>query len=298
MPRIRVLLLLLCLLPATAALAQRLEARLLDSEDKQPVAYANIGLPGTELCTNSDEQGYFSIDVRGNADKTVLITLIGYEDYSIKVPALEEVMKTGGQKLYLKKKAKELTEVVIRPAKLTTAQLGNDIACGNSSKESEGLPFPFIYEKKKKGVVVKVDTLTEIGTLMKVKKRKTFIDSVQINVGTCTHEEILYRLNIYEELGDEFKNILREPIYIRMKKEQVGKAIRVDLSDKNIVVNHNFIVSLEKVKELGPGKFTICGKMFGAAMYMRIASLHNQFIKLPIIGMGIKSYVTFSEEEK
>ena len=42
----------------------------------------------------------------------------------------------------------------------------------------------------------------------------------------------------------------------------------------------------------------ICGKMFGAAMYMRIASLHDRFIKLPVIGMGIKSFVTFSEEEK
>jgi hypothetical protein len=133
---------------------------------------------------------------------------------------------------------------------------------------------------------------------MKVKKRKTFIDSVQINVGSCTHDEILYRMNIYEELDGDFKNILTTPIYIRMKREQVGNVIRVNLTDKNIVVNHNFIVSLEKVKELGAGKFTICGKMFGAAMYMRIASLHDRFIKLPVIGMGIKSFVTFSEEEK
>jgi len=296
MIRSRILLLVLWLLPASAVLAQQLEGQLLDSDDKQPVAYANIGLMGTELGTNSDEQGHFRIDATGNGDKTVLMTLIGYEDYAVKASALESALKAGGQKIYLKKKANELKEVVVRPAKLTTAQLGNDVAC--AGKEKDGLPFPFIYEKKKKGVVVKVDTLTEIGTLMKVKKRKTFIDSVQINVGSCTHEEILYRLNIYEELDDEFKNILTAPIYIRMKKEQVGNVIRVNLTDKNIVVNHNFIVSLEKVKDLGAGKFTICGKMFGAAMYMRIASLHDRFIKLPIIGMGIKSFVTFSEEEK
>lgn len=296
MIRSRILLLVLWLLPASAVLAQQLEGQLLDSEDKQPVAYANIGLIGTELGTNSDEQGHFRIDATGNGDKTVMVTLIGYEDYAVKASALESALKAGGPKIYLKKKANELKEVVVRPAKLTTAQLGNDVAC--AGKEKDGLPFPFIYEKKKKGVVVKVDTLTEIGTLMKVKKRKTFIDSVQINVGSCTHEEILYRLNIYEELDDEFKNILTAPIYIRMKKEQVGNVIRVNLTDKNIVVNHNFIVSLEKVKDLGAGKFTICGKMFGAAMYMRIASLHDRFIKLPIIGMGIKSFVTFSEEEK
>ncbi|WP_118976149.1 carboxypeptidase-like regulatory domain-containing protein [Taibaiella koreensis] len=291
-----VLLLTLLLLPLSNMMAQQLEGQLLDSEDKQPVAYANIGLPGTELGTNSDDQGYFRIDASGNTDKAVLITLIGYEDYSVKVSVLEAELKSNGNKLYLKKKANELSEVVVRPAKLTVAELGNDVAC--AGKEKDGLPFPFIYEKKKKGVVVKVDTLTEIGTLMKVKKRKTFIDSIQVNVGSCTHAEILYRLNIYEELNDEFKNILTEPIYIRLKKEQVGHVIRVNLTDKNIVVNHNFIVSLEKVKDLGPGKFTVCGKMFGAAMYMRIASLHDRFIKLPIIGMGIKSYVTFSEEEK
>ena len=290
------LLAILWLLPCSVTLAQKLEAQLLDSDDQQPVAYANIGMPGTELGTNSDEQGYFRLDVTGNGDKNVMITLIGYEDYSIKASALESTLKSKGQKIYLKKKANELSEVVVRPTKLTTAQLGNDVVC--SGKEKDGLPFPFIYEKKKKGVVVKVDTLTEIGTLMKVKKRKTFIDSVQINVGSCTHDEILYRLNIYEELDGDFKNILTTPIYIRMKREQVGNVIRVNLTDKNIVVNHNFIVSLEKVKELGAGKFTICGKMFGAAMYMRIASLHDRFIKLPVIGMGIKSFVTFSEEEK
>ncbi len=275
--------------------AQEYRAQLLDKADREPVAYANIGVLETELGVNSDSAGNFFLNLdAAQQDKMLLITLIGYKDYKVKVSEFISSLKANDHKVYLEKSTNILKEVVVKPAKLTVAKLGNDVKCDDGQKGS--LPFPFIFETKKKKKVA--DTLTEIGTLMKVKKKKTFVDSVQINVGRCTHAELLYRLNIYEELEGEFKNILLEPLYIRLNKEQVGKAIKVDLTDKNIVVNHDFIVSLEKVKDLGPGELSICGKLFGSAMYMRIASLHDKFIKLPVIGMGMMAYVTFSEEEK
>ena len=276
--------------------AQDYRAQLLDKADQEPVAYANIGVLETDLGVNSDSAGNFTLNLDATQqDKMLMITLIGYKDYKVKVSEFLTALNRNDHKIYLEKSTNILKEVVVKPAKLTLAKLGNDIKCDSGERGS--LPFPYIFETKKKKKKV-ADTLTEIGTLMKVKKKKTFVDSIQVNVGRCSHEEILYRLNIYEELDGEFKNILLEPIYIRLKKEQVGGAIRVNLTDKNIVVNHDFVVSLEKVKDLGPGEFSICGKLFGAAMYTRIASHHDKFLKLPVIGMGLMAYVTFSEEEK
>lgn len=275
--------------------ARDYRVQLLDKTDQQPVAYANIGVLETDLGVNSDSAGNFTLNLdTAQQDKMLLVTLIGYKDYKVKVSAFISAWKEHDHKIYLEKSTNILKEVVVKPAKLTLAKLGNDVNCDTGKKGS--LPFPFLFGSTKKGKVS--DTLTEIGTLMKVKKKKTFIDSVQINVGNCTHAEILYRLNIYEELDGDFKNILQEPIYIRLKREQVGRSIRINLTDKNIVVNHNFVVSVEKVKDLGPGEFKICGKVLGAAMYMRSASHHDKFMKVPVIGMGLLAYVTFSEEEK
>lgn len=283
--------------------AQNYRALLLDKADQQPVAYANIGVLDTDLGVNSDSAGIFNLNLdAAHKDKMLLITLIGYKDYKVKVSEFISTLNGNDHKIYLEKSENMLKEVVIKPVKLTMAKLGNDARC--SAGEGASLPFPYIFERKQKKEKQKkekqklVDTLTEIGTLMKVKKKKTFVDSVQINVGKCTHAELLYRLNIYEELDGDFKNILQEPIYIRLSREQVGRAVNINLTDKNIVVNHNFIVSIEKVKDLGPGEFSICAKLFGGAMYVRVASHHDRFIKLPVIGMGMVAYVTFSEEEK
>jgi len=269
-------------------MAQRYEATILDRDDNQPVAYANVGILGTATGTNSDETGRFVIMIPADAeDKMLQISLIGYEENKIKVSQL-----ISQKVIYLKRRVQLLEEVLVKPAKLTFGHLGNDVFCQNKG----GFPFPFVIERKKKGVVVKTDTLTEIGTLMKVKHRKTFIDSVKINVSYCTYPEILYRLNLYEELDGTFKNILREPVYLRLRKEQIGPEISVNLTDKNLVVNNDFIVSIEKVKELGNGAFGICPTLFGSAMYMRVSTLNQRFVKLPVAAMGISAYVTFSKD--
>lgn len=277
------------------AAAQRYEARLLDKTNNQPVEYANIGITGSETGTNADSAGYFSLtlDEAAAAGKTLQVSMIGYETYKIPVSDFITRAKSSGHTIYLQKSAWQLNEVVIRPVQLKFAELGTNVSCDN--RKEGGVPFPFLLEKKKSKTT---DTLTEIGTLMKVKGRKTFIDSVQINVGYCTYENILFRLNIYEEIKGDFTNILKEPIYIRLTKAEVGNLIKLNLSDKNLVVNNNFIVSIEKVKDLGAGEMSICGKMFGPAMYTRKATRQDRFIKLPVVSMGITAFVTFSENIK
>jgi len=221
----------------------------------------------------------------------LVVSLIGYENYNTNVSDLTDRPDSGIYIVCLAKTEYKLAEVFIKPRRLTFAELGNDVDCDTTA--TGGLPIPYYFQRKKTGVK---DTMTEVGTLMKVKHKKTYIDSVQINIGRCSYESIFYRLNIYEKIDDEFKNILKEPIYIERDGRDIGRIIKVDLSDKGLVVNNNFIVSIEKVKDLGPGELTVCGKMLGASAYVRAATRLEQFFNVPIVGIGIAAFVTFSED--
>jgi hypothetical protein len=278
--------------------AQIYTARLVDAADGSPVAFANIGILESETGTNSDEEGKFSLNITPDLNaKTMSVFLIGYEDFKLPVEEFTSRVNSNNSTIRLYKKENQLREVVVKPTKLTPARLGNFIEC----KEEKGLPIPYVFEEKKKksGKVKRAaDTLTEVGTLMRVKGKTTFIDSIAINVGHCTYPEIVYRVNIYELVDGEQKLILNEPIYIRKKQAEIGKVLKVDLTTKNLVVHNNFIVSIERVKDLGQGEFTVCGSLSGSPLYLRIASQQSSFIKIPIISFGISAYVTFSEEIK
>ncbi len=273
--------------------AQEYKAFLVDAESHQGVAYANVGIIDAEIGTNTDSTGFFSLQIPNDlADKKMLFSLIGYKDNKLTVKDFLAMQQAGKDTVFLIKDKTILEEVVVRPAKYEQQVLGNNIVCLTDPDAKKQLPIPFLFESKRKGQKV-TDTLTEIGTLMKVKRKKTFIDSVQINVGRCSYPEILYRLNIYEDISGTYKNILPEPIYIKMKAEDVKSKIVIDLSQQNLVVQNNFVVAIERVKDLGKGEFAICGNMsLAAPMLMRVTSIGQDFVKLPIIGMGMQAYVT------
>jgi len=279
--------------------AQHYTSKLIDADDKTPVAFANIGILNSEMGTNSAEDGSFSLNIPQElTNRTLSIFLIGYEDLKLPVSEFIELSKSSNNTLQLKKKANQLSEVLVKPAKLTVARLGNHIDC---EKNGSMLPFPYVLEEKKKNngkIKRAADTLTEVGTLMKVKKRKTYIDSITIHVGSCTYPEILFRVNIYELVDGAPKNILTEPLYIKRSGSEVDKILKIDVTDRNLVVNNNFIVSVEKVKDLGKGIFNVCGSLAGAPTYLRIASQQTSFFKIPLVSFGISAYVTFSEELK
>jgi TonB-dependent starch-binding outer membrane protein SusC len=149
MRRRALLFLVVLVLGSIPVMAQQwYEATIIDQEDHVPVAYANVGIPGSETGTNSDSLGRFTLLVPADAkDKMLSISMIGYEEYKVKVADVFN-QKT----ISLKKSRQALAEVVIKPAKLTSAILGNDVVC---KSEGAGLPLPYLFEKKKKGVVVK-----------------------------------------------------------------------------------------------------------------------------------------------
>jgi len=68
-----------------------------------------------------------------------------------------------------------------------------------------------------------------------------------------------------------FENILTAPIYINIAKNEIKDRISIDLRSYNIVVNGDFLVTLEHMKDLGPGYLTFC-LSFTNKMYVRRTS--------------------------
>ncbi|MCL2074608.1 MAG: hypothetical protein FWH18_11850 [Marinilabiliaceae bacterium] len=111
-----------------------------------------------------------------------------------------------------------------------------------------------------------------MGLLIK-NKRTSFLKEVNWNIANFTYDTIVFRVNIYEAQEEidikfsndavyvestkfeSFENILRNPVYVTVTKENIKDRITVDLRHLNLVVEGDFLVTFEYVKISGSGEF-------------------------------------------
>jgi hypothetical protein len=238
------------LINCNTVFGQIIKGTLINSESKQPIEFANIGIVGENVGTVSDLKGRFSLLVDSKYDNdTILFTIIGYKPLSIKI---EDLRKNIDNEIFLNEQAYELAEVIIRPRIFKQRNLGvktkfKKIAAG--------------FKDNNLGY--------ECGILMKAKKT-AFIKKVHINISHCSYDTIFYRLNIYKVNGKmDFENILREPIYLELPKKSVKDEIQIDLQSKNIVIEGDFLITLEHVKDLGNGYLYFCAGFTDKTYYRK-----------------------------
>ncbi len=263
--RIKVVLFFAFVLGCTSIMAQTIHGFVCQSGPGKPVEYANVGISGKNVGTVTDASGKFSLDVAPEYDNDVLlISLLGYAPLRVKVA---ELRKKSENTLYLDEKVIELKEVVIKPRKVRERVLG-------------------VTTKSKAMMAGFKDNLLgyECGVLMKVKK-SAVLKKVKIHIAQCSYERLFYRLNIYRFQDKKlFVNVLREPIYIDIPASAIKDEIQLDLSDKNIMVEGDFLVTLEHVKELGPGLLHFCSSLSTKTYYRKTSQ--GQWMTVPV-GVGI-----------
>lgn len=253
------------LLISNSVLGQTYSGKVLESTTKIPIEFVNIGVVGKNVGTTSDMQGNYTINIDLLFDNdSILFSCIGYLPYIVKVA---DYRKTGNWDIQLKRRTYELDEVVINPKRFKKQILG---------VKSKSKMMQAGFEDNKLGY--------EYGLIMKVKKT-AFLEKVDINIATCTYDSIFYRLNIYRIIGKmKFENVLNKPIYISLPKEKVTETISIDLKPKNIVVDGDFLITLEHVKNLGKGRLYFCAGL-SKKTYFRKTS-QGEWEKVPI-GIGI-----------
>ena len=266
--------------------AQNFSGQILDSKTKQPVPYVNVGIPNKGFGTISDDHGNFSIllDDKYNND-SLKISMIGYKPISLQVQDAKNQHKNVTAKFYMNENVYELSEIVIRPIKYKTTTVGN---------KDLGQPcVSFI------GDTTKSSKNYEVGTLINIKKRATFIDDIKFGVCHNDFDSVIIRVNIYTKTNE---NILKHPIYVTVKKED--KAVTVDTKKYNIKVEDDFIIAFEALEILqsksGKGKtigkkFSFSGGLYGADMLMR-DNIYAKWIKVPLAVVGFNTTITYEDK--
>lgn len=263
------------LLMTASVKAQTYSALLLNKQTKEPVAYANVGIAEKNMGAISDDKGSFTLALSTAHDQDSLtLSMIGYEARKIRVTDFKR-LSLSKEPIYLIPKKRQLNEVVITSKKHHHRQLGNTA----NNKQTV-----FGFEQYRPGY--------EVGTYIKIKESPTYIDSIRINVAKCEYDSVFLRVNIYVEVEGRMENILTEPIYISTDKATAMKNLCIDLTRKNIVVKHDFILSVELVKDLGKKEMFFCAQIAGRRGYIRLTS-QDKWRTMAIVGPSLSAYVTY-----
>jgi hypothetical protein len=214
---------------------QTITGTVFEKNSETPVGYVNIGIVGKNIGAVSDQNGKYILQISPEYyNDTLRFSCIGYHSYSVKV---SDFINQNNRNVGIETMLYELSEVVVRPKKIKQKTLG-------------------ITVRNRFGVECFADSVkgSEVGIVIKNKNR-VFVNEVNLNISNCSYDTIFYRMNIYQVKKDmQFENILRNPVYVSSSKEDVKNKITVDLRHLNLVIEGDFLVTFEAVKDLGPGK--------------------------------------------
>ncbi len=218
------------------------------SEDSIALAFVNIGVVDKDIGTVSDIEGNFSIVLQEKyRNDTLRFSCIGYKPVEIRVA---DFVKLKNKRICLAKQVYAIKEVIIKPKLYKQKQLGIF---------KKGKSIQAGYNNLKLGY--------ECGVLMKTRQT-TLIEKVLINISRCTYDTLFFRINIYEEDNNQnFKSIQSKPVYFQIPKEKTNETIEIDLSAHNLIVDNDFLVTMEHVKNLGDGELFFCARLLRRSYY-------------------------------
>jgi hypothetical protein len=236
-----------------------------------PVSYVNIGIPGKNVGTTSDQHGKFNIQLSDcyNND-SILFSCIGFKPLNINVGDFKSKTAT---EVYLNEEIAELDEVVIFPKKLKRKSFG-------IKTHSKAVMAGFCNN----------DLGYEMGIMIR-NKGAIKIEKIAMNIGKCTFDTIFYRVNVYKVHGkNDFENIITSPIYLTFPRSSIAETITLDLSNRNIWVDGNCVLTLEHVRNAGDGVLDFCS-VLGARTYYRKTS-QGEWDSVPIgISLSVDALV-------
>lgn len=226
--------LLSILLMTKAAFAQQWQGKVLDQASRQTLAYVNIGIVGKSIGTVSDEQGNFTLvlDSARYALDTLRFSIIGYNSRSFLV---SDFLAHRTEEIFLQQKITVMQEIIISSAKDIVNTFGNE-------PKSRLVNVGFIYN----------NLGHEIGTRFKKPDAPLLLEAIQLNFAKCEYEKIFLRLNIYKvSASNQEENLLKEAVYVELTQKEVLRQPVIDVSGQAIIIDSDFIVSVEIVKDLG-----------------------------------------------
>lgn len=213
--------------------AQTISGTIADFQTHEVLPFVNIGIVGRDIGTVTDENGHFAISApNALSTDTLRLSMVGYTTQTWALAAFLQKYPDKST-VYLAPANIKLAGVTIRPRNLRKRILGNE------------------SENKFMTAAFKINDLgSELGVLIKTKKRPTFVRRFNCFVAHNSYDTLFFRVNIYDtKNGKPTNNILQQNVFV----EKVGFKegwIDIDLTSYNINVTNDFVISLEWVKDL------------------------------------------------
>jgi hypothetical protein len=278
----RAIIVLLLAIYQFIAFSQEYSGILINAENGEPVAFANIGITDRNIGTVSNAGGWFEIELNSTYDKDSLrISCIGYLDKQFMIHDLKNEIRNAGMiTIKLIPISYDLDEVLIKPNETRNYTLGyycdSNSAYGNAFYSTE--------------------LGTEMGVVMQLPRKKdhAYLRRARFYVGEFTFDTFPVRLNIYNlKDGLPDKNILKETVFIDITSP--GEYV-IELTPQNITVNGDFFISLEyyRIPDNTEGKLVFCAvhsqKNDKGKSYYRWASQGNwQAEMFDTVGFSIEA---------
>lgn len=269
----KILWLLLLILPTFVLGQSVVKLQLLDSLTKQPVVFANVGVPNKGIGTVSDDNGHFKLTIGDSLlTNTIKISCIGYASKTITVK-----QALGKNTLLLTSSATKLNEVIVRPSKATKYKtLGNKTETKNviAGFKSNGLG-------------------AELAVKINIKHNYTQIKKLRFNLVKNSFENVQFRFNVYNKdaNGNPADNIVKQ--LILTPKISGPGLVEFDLTPYAIYASDDIFIALEWIKDLGDiNGLMFSTKMLAAPTYVKNASQGN-WKHIPSVSVGISVDVEY-----
>lgn len=264
----------LCMLLCYSVNAQSFSGKILNANDKNPIPFVNIGVVGKGIGTVSDTEGNYRIVLHDSLKENYIkVSAIGFKNMVYKV---SDFTKKQTFDVFLEEDVVLLQQVVVMPKVFKTKILGNE---NNSRSISAGF--------------LSNDLGSELGVIMHIKKLPSFLEKANFNVAFNDAGIVKFRVNIYHmQNGIVDSIILKKPIIVEIDKQT--RVLTVDLKPYNIVVEGDFLVSLEWIEGHGSDKINFCaGLINGNSMYRKTSQ--DTWKKVSPVGIGFNCTVLYEK---
>jgi len=257
---------------------------IVEDVQQQPLPYVNIGILGTSIGTISSPNGSFELYLNEVLDsaQTIKLSHIGYEDQELNI---QDLLQKDQVIISMQPKSVELNMIEISAGKLKSKTMG-------FQKTDTRMNVYFSIGKQPNQ-----NLGASIGKKFKVKKDKIHLDTLCFFIRHNNFDTVRFRINIQEiEQGKPSNFIHQEAIIVELTDQKSGW-ISVDLSSYAIIMQENFVASIEWIYSSKKGKYLqmpIAMPAIGSTHYYRYGS-QNEWKRFR--GMSSAIYLSARAEE-
>jgi hypothetical protein len=198
----------------------------INDSNSEVLTYVNIGILNKNIGTVSDHKGQFELTIPDSLlNDTLSFSHVGFEHIHIRIL---DLLEQNGIQIRLKMKDLLLDEISIHAKEPKEKKYG-------TRGHSPFLSVPAYIN----------NDIYEIAFLVEPKKTPLQIQKLNLFVKYSSIDSCLFRINIYDNSsGFPGEKINTENILIRTKITQSDWTV-VDLSQRNLVLDHDFFISVE-----------------------------------------------------